>query len=333
MVGAVLGTMTFGSSVDAGEVKGIVAAFAAAGGRELDTAYLYGKGAAEEILGGILRGNRESGASAKQRAGKRSTPGKADSQELAVSTKAHPHATGDLSPASVRAQLERSLERLGMQTVEIFYLHQPDPTTALELTLSACQELYEEGKFRKLGLSNYPAWQVAGAWHTCHARGWVLPTVYQGMYNALTREVERELLPCLRQHSVRFYAYNPLAGGLLTGRYDSADQLPVTGRFSERPSYRKRYWNPLFFQALAELRPVCNSAGIPMNEAALRWLLHHSRLQAQSGDAVVLGVSSLEHLRADIPAWRAGPLPQAVTAAFEAAWEISRPVCPSYFRP
>src|SRR5690606_26118365 len=104
---------------------------------------------------------------------------------------------------------------------DIFYLHFPDHKTPLEETLKACQKLYEEGKFKELGLSNYSSWQVSEIYNMCKNNGWVLPTVYQGMYNVITRDVEKELFPCIRYYNMRFYSYNPLAGGLLTERYDS----------------------------------------------------------------------------------------------------------------
>jgi aflatoxin B1 aldehyde reductase len=87
------------------------------------------------------------------------------------------------------------------------------------------------GKFKRFALSNYAAWEVMEIYHICKQRGFVLPTVYQGMYNALTRDVERELFPCLRRLGMSFYAYNPLAGGLLTGRYSYDDlQTQPIGR-------------------------------------------------------------------------------------------------------
>ena len=123
-----------------------------------------------------------------------------------------------------------------------------DKSTPIEDTLAAVQRLYEENRFKELGLSNYPSWEVVYIHRYCKERGWVVPTVYQGMYNPLTREVERELFPALRKLSMRFYAYNPLCGGLLTGKHDYESMSDRAGtRFDPHSSYKERYtsryWN------------------------------------------------------------------------------------------
>lgn len=105
----------------------------------------------------------------------------------------------------------------------------------IEDTLAEVNELYKEGKFKSLGLSNFQAWEVAHIYHTCKANGYVTPTVYQGMYNAITRDVEKELLPCLRKLGISFYAYNPLAGGILTGKHHGGE--PDAGRFKDNAMY------------------------------------------------------------------------------------------------
>ena len=104
-------------------------------------------------------------------------------------------------------------------SVDTLYLHFPDPNTPIEESLSACAELYNGGKFKRFGLSNFPAWQVAHIWHICDRNDWPKPSVYQGLYNALSRAIEPELIPMLRDFDIPFYAYNPLAGGILSGKY------------------------------------------------------------------------------------------------------------------
>ena len=135
-----------------------------------------------------------------------------------------------MSPKLLRLQLETSLKRLQLDKVKLFYLHAPDTATPLVDTLTGVKKLHEEGKFEELGLSNYPAWEVAHVYHLCDKMGMVKPTVYQGMYNGITRQVEMELFPCLRRLGMRFLAYNPLAGGLLTGKH-RFDADPDQGRF------------------------------------------------------------------------------------------------------
>ena len=195
----VLGTMTFGESVFAPSVSEFVEMFLDAGYEELDTAYVYNEGDSEKLLGEVLP--------------KLHHPYK-------ISTKVNPRITDKLDGEAAYSQLNESLKRLGVSTVDTFYLHFPDPATPVESVLEVCNNLYQEGKFRELGLSNFPAWMVADVWHICHRNSWVLPTVFEGIYNPLTKKAETELNACLNHFGMRFYAYNPMAGGLLTGRYD-----------------------------------------------------------------------------------------------------------------
>lgn len=314
MVRPILGTMTFGGQLSAADAARAVGLFLDAGHRDLDTAHIYNQGKTEEVVGAALRGR--------------------DRASFSVATKVHPSVHGDLGPESVRKQLEVSLRRLGLESVDLLYLHHPDLATPIERTLEACGRLHEEGKFSSLGLSNYAAWQAAVAWQVADRRGWARPVIYQGMYNALTRDVERELFPCIRSLGLSFAVYNPLAGGLLTNRYRSVTEVPGEGRFGvHRKEYRDRYWKERYFEALDLARSACDRAGLSVAEAALRWLLHHSRLDGERGDGLIIGGSTVEHIQANLAAWKGGALPEAVLEAFERAWEIARPVCPKYFRP
>ena len=94
-------------------------------------------------------------------------------------------------------------------SIDMWYLHGPDRGTPYEVTLKAVDELYKEGKFKRFGISNYMSWEVAEIVGICRANGWVQPTVYQGMYNAIQRKVELELFPCLRKFGIAFYEFNP----------------------------------------------------------------------------------------------------------------------------
>lgn len=121
------------------------------------------------------------------------------SRGFTLATKCYPNAPGDHSPAKLRASLEKSLAELGTKCVDIFYLHAPDRSVDFRETLKCCDEMFKEGKFVQLGLSNYAAWEVAEIWNVANERGWVRPTIYQAMYNAFTRDIERELIPCCRK--------------------------------------------------------------------------------------------------------------------------------------
>lgn len=306
----ILGTMTFGESVFAPDVEQFVNAFLDAGYTELDTAYVYNEGECEKLLGDALSGV---------------------TRPYTVATKVNPRITGRLDGAAAYKQLNESLERLRLPGVDIVYLHFPDPATPVESVLSAMAEMHEQGKFRELGLSNFPAWMVADVWHICDRHGWVKPTVYEGMYNPLTRLAERELNACLDRFGMRYYAYNPLCGGLLTGRYGRFEDAPTDGRFTHRPGYQNRYWKKSYFDAVEIVKTACEAEGLTTVEAAYRWMAYHSMLREDWGDGIIIGASRLNHLIQNMETVKRGALPQGVLDAFEQAWQICRPDSPEYF--
>ncbi|RXN12220.1 aflatoxin B1 aldehyde reductase member 4-like protein [Labeo rohita] len=223
-----------------------------------------------------------------------------------IATKANPWEGKTLKPESVRNQLETSLKRLRTQSVDLFYLHAPDHQNPIRDTLQACNELHKEG-----------------------------------MYNATTRQVETELLPCLRYFGIRFYAYNPLAGGLLTGKYhyEDKDGAQPAGRFfgnSWAGAYRDRYWKESHFQGIdgvqKALEAAYGSEKPSLTSAAIRWMYHHSHLKGDLGDGVIIGMSSMEQLRENLTAAAEGPLQQEVVDAFKHAWDLVAHECPNYFR-
>jgi|GEM_PF-34572 len=321
----ILGTMTMSDQVDKPTSESFLEAFVASncarnhttGSRvEIDTARMYNHGKSEECIGNILL-NREDLA-----------------DRILVATKANPFPgfNENLRPENVLTQAFESLQALHKTSLDIFYLHSPDHSTNIESTLKAVQQLYEQGKIRELGLSNYAAWQVVHIYHLCKSRGWVVPTVYQGMYNPITRDVERELIPALRNLNIRFYAYNPLAGGLLSGKHASYSKSANLGRFHNNEKYQDRFWKPEYFNALDQIKIACETHRIPMAEASIRWIMHHSLLDSAFNDGVILGASSMEQLNMNLKAADSPPLPYDVVDAFEQGWVSCKPVCPSYLR-
>jgi aflatoxin B1 aldehyde reductase len=131
---------------------------------------------------------------------------------LTLATKCYPDKPGKHAADPLKGSLNKSLRELGSDTVDIFYLHAPDRSVPFEETLQACNDMFKEGKFVKLGLSNYAAWEVAEICTMCKERGWVVPTVYQAMYNAITRNIEDELIPCCRKYGLDLVIYNPVSG-------------------------------------------------------------------------------------------------------------------------
>ncbi|KAJ9060128.1 hypothetical protein DSO57_1034273 [Entomophthora muscae] len=322
----ILGTMTFGEHgvgsrvKNVEKVKEILDYFQKAGFKELDTARMYCEGNTEEVLGNI---------------GVQKAP-----WNFKLATKVYPFISGDHEPAKLRNTFQTSLKALQESHVDIFYLHAPDHKTPLETTLEEVDRLYKEGKFTELGLSNYSSWQVAEIYHICRNRGFVMPTVYQGMYNLLTREVETELFPALAKFNIRFYAYNPLCGGMASGQYKIDDVKEDGSRFdpnvSQGKRYRERYWKGRYFESVEKIREACVPHGIAPAEAALRWLVHHSKINpriASGGrDGILIGVSTLEHTKLNIKYSLEGPLPQDLVDLIDECWNHCQPACPHYFR-
>ena len=222
--------------------------------------------------------------------------------------------------------------KVNRDKVDLLYFHFPDGKTPIDEALETVAELYEQGKVKELGLSNYPAWQVVDIWHKCEKYGCPKPTVYQGMYNALCRNVEPELFPAIRALGMRFYAFNPLAGGMLTGKHQHFEDVPEPGRFTRLKSYRDRYWKQSYFDAVDEIRKACEAEGIPMVEAAYRWLSNHSCLDASKGDGILLGASKITQMEQNMEAAKKGELPQSILDAIDGAWEIAKSDSPAYFK-
>ena len=309
----ILGTMTFSDQVDEAGTREMLGLFGGAGHSELDTAYQYQDGDTELLLGEL--------------------DDEISGMGLHIATKVNPWDGDGLKPGEVRTQFEKSLERLQRDAVDLLYLHSPDLDTPVTDTLEVCWEYYQQGKFSRFGLSNFASWQVAEVTEICRHKGWMVPTVYQGLYNALNRDVERELFPCLRNYGISFNAYNPLAGGMLTGKHRNFEDSPVAGRFEDNESYQERYWKQDYFEALDLFVGTCREHSIRPSDAALRWLCHHSKMAGQCGDGIILGASKVGHLEQNLAGIAGKVLPDEIVAALENGWQRVRADCFKYFRP
>ena len=157
-------------------------------------------------------------------------------------------------------------------------------------------------------------------------KGYLPAHVTQPMYNLLARGIEQEYLPMCKQFGVSTVVYNPLAGGLLTGKQQIG--RPIAGtRFDNNQLYLDRYWHPAYFQAVEELRTIAEQAGRSLVDLSLSWLLHHT-----AADCVILGASRMEQLEQNLAAVEAGPLPEDVVNACDAVWRNLRGITPKYNR-
>ncbi|KZT68969.1 Aldo/keto reductase [Daedalea quercina L-15889] len=315
----IFGTMTMGElgkngvrTSDLGECQEIVDIFFKHGHRELDTARMYGEGTTEPLLAKLKLPS-----------------------DVTVDTKVYPVNPGDHSPEKLRAIFQTSLKLLSPLKARVLYLHAPDRSVPFEETLHEVNELYKQGLFQIFGLSNYASWEVAEIVGICKAKGYVQPNIYQAMYNAITREMEAELVPCCRKYGLRIVIYNPLAGGFFAGKVASPDaEAPKGGRFDPSNKmgtmYRARYLKGGYFEALKYLKPVAEKHNLRLTEIALRWCQHHSALTPEDG--VILGASSAAQLEQNCADSEKGPLPEEILKALDQAKLIVGAEAPTYWR-
>ncbi len=287
-----LGTMTFGHQTEEAEARAIMDRAFAAGVDFFDTADAYPVppapdtvGRTEEIVGRWLKGKRE---------------------QVVLATKCRfPMGArawqGGLSRRHILAACDDSLRRLQTDWIDLYQAHAPDPDTPLDETLRAMDDLVCSGKVRYLGCSNYPAWQLALALGLSEQNRLARWDCVQPRFNLLTRDIELELLPLCRDQGVGVIVYNPLAGGLLTGKYRPEQPPPPGTRFAlggqTGPLYRERYWHDASLDAVNRLVEYCRERKLSPAQLAIAWVL------AQPGvTAAIVGASRAAQLDSTLPA-------------------------------
>jgi len=275
-----LGAMNFGKRTPEPEARRIVARALERGVRVYDTANAYNDGESERILGLALRERRG---------------------EVCIATKVGFGRVGGkpegLAPERVRAALAESLRRLGTDHVDLYYLHVPDHGTPVEDTLGAISALLEAGSVRSFGVSNYASWQILEIMNCCDRRSMPRPVVAQQIYNLLIRQLDLEYFGFAKKYAVHTTVYNPLAGGLLSGRYKSGDDVAKGSRFDNNRLYMGRYWTPLMIAHAEAFHELARDEGISLVELAYRWLAG-----APGVDSILVGPGSLAHLDAALDA-------------------------------
>lgn len=252
-----------------------------------DTADVYGKqfGLSERMLGEALRGRRDDAIVATKFGHAELAPALADGAPMG-------------SRSYIRAAVEGSLERLGIETIDLYQQHTPDPSTPIEETLAALTELVQEGKVRQIGSSNFSAAQLRSAEDAAITHGTSRYVSAQNQYNLLDRAVEAEVLPAARSLGIGFLPYFPLANGLFTGKFTRTER-PADSRISRQ---RPHVADDAPWDAMESYTAFCTERGISILEATFGWFLSNPTLSS-----VIAGATRSEQARQNAAAgsgWR-----------------------------
>lgn len=304
------GAMTFGGQTEEAAARRMIDLCVEAGITFLDTANVYNHGASEEILGRMLEGRRSSFILASKVRNKMG-----DGVDMA-----------GLSRGAIFRAIDDSLRRLKTDYLDIYYLHLPDYAVSIEESLDAMNELVKQGKVRYLAQSNYSGWQVVEMMWIAERKGYQAPYISQPMYNLIARGIEQEFLPMCKQFGIPNVVYNPLAGGLLTGKHRR--EAPIAGtRFDNNRMYLDRYWHQASFDAVDELQRIAAKAGRSLLSLALNWIYHHTPVEC-----IILGASRVEQLEQDLKALSDGPIDPETLQACDQVWQALRGPTPKYNR-
>jgi 1-deoxyxylulose-5-phosphate synthase len=284
-----LGTMTFGLQCDEETSRAILDTAADAGVSFIDTADVYPLGGdlttvgrTEEIVGRWMAGRRS---------------------QVVLATKCV-GPTGrqrwdrGASRRHVLDAVEASLRRLGTDYIDLYQLHSYDPDTPIDETISALDHLVRSGKVLYVGCSNFLSYQLARAVGRAETRGLTRMESVQPRYNLLFRQIERELLPLCSEEGIGVIPYNPIAGGLLTGKHRRENV--TAGRFtlgSAGQMYQDRYWHDREFDTVEALAPLAEKAGVSMTTMAVQWVLANPTVTS-----AIVGASRPDHLKDSVAA-------------------------------
>ncbi len=292
-----LGTMNFGGRTPEPEARRILDLALDRGITLLDTANLYNDGVSEQIVGRALAGRRG---------------------RVLLATKAGLLRVGGrpegLAPAALRAALEASLVRLGTDHVDLFYLHAPDHQTPIEDTLQAVDALVREGKTRAWGVSNFASWQILEMFQLCDHGAAPRPVLSQVLYNPLLRQLDLEYARFRARYRLHSTVYNPLAGGLLSGRYTVGSAVVPGSRFDKNAMYQRRYWSPRMLELAEELHGIARASSLSLVALSYRWLLRREVV-----DSVLVGPATEQHLLDALDALQE-PLPGEVARQVDEAF-------------
>lgn len=254
-----MGCVTFGREIDEATSCQVLDRAWERGINFFDTAAAYADGESERVLGRWLaeRGVRN---------------------QAVVATKFN----GVLTKSHLVESAERSLDRLGVESIDLFYLHNWDNETPMEETLDGLHTLRDSGKVQAIGCSNWQAWQLAKSFLLCQVTGSQVLQCVQPPYNLVQREIEADLLPLCSDQGTGVVTYSPLAAGFLTGKYRRGQQVPAGTRFDVIPGHQPIYFTDHGYTVMEQLDALSQSLGHTMIQLALAWTM------AQAGVTSVL---------------------------------------------
>ena len=269
-----MGTMTFGRESDKTTSKKLYSMCRDAGINFFDCANGYAGGESEKILGKLAKGHRE---------------------EVILASKVY-YPTGKgvnergLSRFHITKALDATLKRLGTDYVDVYYLHHFDANTPLVETLATLNDFVRQGKVLYLGISNFAAWQVMKAIAICQQNNFARINCLQPMYNLLKRQCESEILPMAISENLGVFPYSPIAGGLLSGKYQH--KAPEAGRFNVSQMYQKRYEDERKLETLNAFLDFAKTNNYHPVSLAIAWVGSHSGVTAP-----IIGARNEEQLK------------------------------------
>lgn len=255
-----LGAMTFGNETDEAAAFDQLDAYTGAGGTFIDTADVYADGESERIIGRWLADRQPS--------------------EIIVATKgrfAPPAGSAGASRRALVRSVDASLDRLGVEAIDLYFVHGWDQHTPVADTLDTLAGLVRAGKLHSIGWSNVTGWQLAEIVLEARHRGLIAPCVFQPQYNLLDRGIELEVLPCCVDHGLSVTPWSPLGGGWLTGKYARDERPTGPTRLGDDPARGVEAYDgrntDRTWEVIAELRSIAERHGRPMGQVAIAWLL------------------------------------------------------------
>lgn len=273
-----LGTMTFGREADEANSFAIMDYFLEQGGTFYDTADAYLTGVTESVVGRWIkdRGVRD---------------------RIVLATKVYGQMgegpnDGGLSRFHIHKAAEASLKRLQTDVIDLYQIHRWDPNTPVEETAEALDDLVRQGKVRYVGCSNLAAWHLSKFLAVADAHLWSRFVSLQPVYNALSRAIELELLPLCQAEGIGVISYNPLGGGMLTGKYKRGQPLPEGARIQAFQTYTDRYLHDETFDVVERFVAAAGERGVTPAQLALAWVIGEPRLTCP-----ILGARNVEQIK------------------------------------